>query len=150
MRPMTILQRVHAMAAVAMVVLLLPAATPAQSPPRQSEAPIPPTATALAGVPRVKIENSEEGTTRTLLDPAQAAANRLAVRVSQNRLYWSSRDDRSLSLTSSNGAFYLSPTDPGSYIRFWRVNDRLTYMEHIDLGPRSVTYWGELKVVLGP
>jgi hypothetical protein len=33
-------------------------------------------------------------------------------------------------------------------VRLRRINEKLTYVEHLDMGSRSVTYWGELRVVL--
>ena len=44
---------------------------------------------------------------------------------------------------------YLSSTEPGRYVRIRRLNDRLAYVEHLDTTLGTVTYWGELRVVVG-
>jgi len=33
-------------------------------------------------------------------------------------------------------------------VRFRRLGERLSYVEHVDLDLGSVTYWGELRIVL--
>jgi hypothetical protein len=30
-----------------------------------------------------------------------------------------------------------------------RLNDRVSYVEHVDLASGSVTWWGELRIVIG-
>jgi len=52
-------------------------------------------------------------------------------------------------LTSSGEFTYLSSGESCGYVRIRRLDDRLTYMEHVytDLG--SVRYWGELRIVSG-
>lgn len=102
----------------------------------------------LEGVPTVRIDSTEQGATRRVLTDAEAAKNRLSVRVSDGQFYWTSRDNRPLRLDSTGGFTYLQDK-PGSYIRFTKVKDRITYVEHVDRGLDSVTYWGELRIVLG-
>ena len=34
-------------------------------------------------------------------------------------------------------------------MRFQDVNNTLIYVEHVDMGTQFVTYWGELRIVLG-
>lgn len=110
----------------------------------------PPNATALEGDPTLRVETTPEATVRRELDPAEAAANRLRIRIKDGSFYWSSRDDRRLTLTPSGDFTYLSSTDPGRYVRIRRLNDRLTYVEHVDTARGIVTYWGELRVILEP
>lgn len=115
----------------------------------QEAVPIPPEATTLEGVPAVRVDAGEDGTTRRVLGPAEAADDRLVVSVVDGRFYWTSRDNRMLRLESVGGFTYLSSSEPGRYIRFTRVNDRITYVEHVDMASRSVTWWGELRIVAG-
>jgi hypothetical protein len=110
---------------------------------------IPPNATALEGLPTVRIETTQEATTRRQLDSAEAAASRLRIQIKDGSFYWSSRDDRRLTLTAAGEFTYLSSTEPGRYVRIRRLNDRLTYVEHLDTTVGTVTYWGELRVVVG-
>jgi hypothetical protein len=42
----------------------------------------------------------------------------------------------------------LTSAEPGRYVRFKRINDRIAYVEHVDTAFGSVTYWGELRIVL--
>lgn len=109
----------------------------------------PPNATALEGLPTLRVETTPEATTRRQLDSRQAAASRLSIQIKDGNFYWSSRDDRRLTLTASGEFTYLSSTDPGRYVRIRRLNDRLTYVEHLDTTFGSVTYWGELRIVVG-
>jgi hypothetical protein len=109
----------------------------------------PKNATAIEGVPSVRVDASPEGATRRQLDSAEAARQSLKIDIVNGEYVWSSRERRPLTLTSSGEFTYLTSTEPGRYIRVRRVNDRLSYVEHVDMGPRSVTYWGELRIVLG-
>jgi hypothetical protein len=122
---------------------------PAQEPPPQPRpVEIPSGAVTLEGVPTVRIDASEGSTTRRVLSDAEAARNRLAVSVVDGRFLWASRGNRPLRLSSSGPYTYLS-SEPGAYIRFTRLNDRIAYVEHVDLAFGSVTWWGELKIAAG-
>jgi hypothetical protein len=109
---------------------------------------IPAGATVLEGVPAVRIDTSQAGATRQVLTPPEAAKERLRVRIVDGRYYWESRGNRLLSLAPSGEFTYLSSA-PGAYIRITRLNDRLAYVEHVDSPTGSITWWGELRVVLG-
>jgi hypothetical protein len=110
---------------------------------------LPPNATALEGLPTLRVETTPEATTRRQLDSEEAAASRLSIRIKDGGFYWSSRDDRRLTMTASGEFTYLSSTEPGRYVRIRRLNDRLTYVEHLDTRLGTVTYWGELRIVVG-
>jgi hypothetical protein len=112
---------------------------------------IPREAIALEGIPTVRIDSTEEGTTRQVLGPADAAANQLRIRVIDGTFYWASRDDQLLRLERSDEFTYLT-SEPGKYIKVTRMGDRLSYVEHLETKPfGSITWWGELRVVLaGP
>jgi hypothetical protein len=105
-------------------------------------------ATALEGVPTVRIDSTEAGTARRVLNEAEAAKNRLTISILDGRFYWTSREDRLLSLSSSDDFTYLS-SEPGKYIRITRLNDRISYVEHVDLVLGDVSWWGELRIVGG-
>jgi hypothetical protein len=109
---------------------------------------IPPTATVLEGTPTVRVDSSEGVTTRRLLDHAEATKSRLKVSVVDGQYYWTSRENQPLRLGSAGAFTYLS-SEPGQYIRFTRIKDRITYVEHVDVALGSVTWWGELKIVTG-
>ena len=108
---------------------------------------IPPNATALEGIPNVRIDVAEAGTTRRVLDRAEAAREHLRVSVVDGEYYWTTRENRRLRVDMSGAFTYLS-SDPGKYIRVTRTNDKLSYVEHVDFGSRSVTWWGELEIVI--
>jgi hypothetical protein len=105
--------------------------------------------TALEGLPAVRIDTSRDRATRHELDSREAAGSRLTIRVADGRFYWSGRGDRPLAATDSGGFTYLSSSEPGRYVRIRQLNDRLTYVEHVDTDAGSVTYWGELRIVVG-
>ena len=109
----------------------------------------PTNATALEGLPTVRVETTAEGAIRRQLSGAEADGNRLRVRIDKEGFYWSSRDNRRLTLTPSGPFTYLASSEPGRYVRIQRLKDRFTYVEHVDTDLGSVTYWGELKIVLG-
>ncbi len=119
-----------------------------QESPQPQRVEIPATATVLEGIPTVRIDSAEGGTTRLVLSPSEAARSRLTVGLVDGRYYWTSRENRLLQRSSSGEFTYLS-SDPGHYIRFTRLNDRISYEEHVDLESGSVTWWGELSIVVG-
>ena len=110
---------------------------------------LPREATALEGLPQIRIDTAPDSATRRELDPAEAARSRLTIRIADGQFYWSSRGNRPLAQSTSGEFTYLSSAEPGKYVRIRRVNDKLTYVEHVDTEFGSVTYWGELRVVLG-
>jgi len=109
---------------------------------------IPANATALEGTPTVRIDVAEARTTRRVLDASEAARERLLISVVDGQFYWTTRENRRLRLNTSGDFTYLS-SEPGKYIRLTRVNDKLSYVEHVDLASESITWWGELRIVLG-
>jgi hypothetical protein len=110
---------------------------------------IPAGTTALEGTPQSRVETSADRTTREALKGDEATRRQLRIRVDNGRFFWSSRHDEPLSLTAAGEYTYLSSNEPGHYVRIRRINDRLTYVEHLDTPVGSVTYWGELRIVLG-
>lgn len=134
--------------AVACLILILGSGiSQAQAP--QTLTPIPAAATALEGLPTVRIDTTADRVARRELNASEAAKSRLRVRKVGSRYYWASLDDRPLTVTSSGGFTYLSSTEPGRYVRIRQLRDKLTYVEHVDTDTGSVTYWGELRIVLG-
>jgi hypothetical protein len=74
----------------------------------------------------------------------------LRLRVRDGKVFWASRNDVPLTVSSS-GAFTYLTSEPGSYIRLTKLNDKISYVEHVDLKEHgSVTWWGELRLVVGP
>jgi len=146
MRP---LQRtVHSVGIVALALGLTAAISSGQDARRPQAIEIPADATALEGVPTVRIDTADARTTRHVLDPAEAAKDRLLVSIVDGQFYWTTRENRRLRLNSSGDYTYLS-SEPGNYIRMTRVNDRVSYVEHVDLGSESITWWGELTIRIG-
>jgi hypothetical protein len=119
-----------------------------QEPSRAGRVEIPIGATALEGTPRVRIDAAEGSATRRVLGEAEAAKDRLRVRVAEGRYYWASRGNLLLRWDSSGAFSYLS-SEPGTYIRLTRLNDTISYVEHVESSAGSVTWWGELRVILG-
>jgi hypothetical protein len=110
---------------------------------------LPPDAVGLEGRPAVRVETTPEGTTRRTLGEREAGEARLSIRMKNGRYYWEDEPTRPLLMREAGEFTYLSGPEPGRYVRFTRINDRLQYVEHIDHELGSVTYWGELRVVLG-
>jgi hypothetical protein len=115
----------------------------------QGQVQMPRNAVALEGTPLVRIDATEDQVTRRQLSETEIAANRLRIKVRKGQFFWVSRDNAPLTLSSSGEFTYLASSEPGKYVRFRRVNDRITYVEHVDMAQGSVTYWGELRIVLG-
>lgn len=109
---------------------------------------IPATATTLEGVPTVRIDSTEGGTTRRVLSAAEGAKDRLKVTIADGQFYWTSRGNGPLTLSSTGEFTYLS-SGPGRYIRLTRLNDKISYVEHVDMASGSVTWWGELRIIVG-
>jgi hypothetical protein len=108
---------------------------------------IPANAIALEGIPTVRVDSAEGDTTRRVLSPNEATTSRLTVSIIDGKYYWASRDNRPLRLDASGPFTYLS-SEPGQYIRFTRINDKVAYVEHVDKPLGSVTWWGELEIIL--
>jgi hypothetical protein len=130
--------------------LLLTSVAAAGQAPATPEPLIPAGATALEGVPEVRVDATPERVERHQLEGAEAAAERLKVAIVDGQYFWTSRGNRPMTLSATGDFTYLSSSsEPGRYVRLRRVNDRIFYVEHVDMDPRSVTYWGELRIVLG-
>jgi hypothetical protein len=114
-----------------------------------ASAQIPASATWLEGLPAVRVDATHDRAIRRELGEIEATRSVLKIRIVDGRYYWASREDRPLTLNTSGDFTYLSSAEPGRYVRFRRLNDRLTYVEHVDMPTGSVTFWGELRVVLG-
>lgn len=112
-------------------------------------APIPAGATALQGLPTVRVDTTADETKRHALTPKERIEHGLSITVTGGRYFWTSRHNEELTLRPSGEFTYLTTANPGRYVRLRRINDRLTYVEHLDMGSRSVTYFGELRIVLG-
>jgi hypothetical protein len=82
------------------------------------------------------------------LTAAEASKERLTVTVVNGQFYWTSRGNRPLRLSLSRIFTYLS-SEPGQYIRLTRLDDKISYVEHVDLGLGNVTWWGELRIAVG-
>jgi hypothetical protein len=128
----------------------------AQTPTNDERLRVPANAVALEGTPAVRIEASRERVTRRELDRSEVARGRLRITIEQGRYFWASRGNLPLTLSVAGEFIYLASSEPGNYVRFHRVNDRISYVEHIDMAtgsgdmpPGSVSYWGELRIELG-
>ena len=109
---------------------------------------LPKEATTLTGSPTVRVDTTPEGTSRRQLTAAEAKEHGLKISIVNGRYFWTNRQNEPLTVRQSGEFTYLSSKDPGQYVRFRRINDRLAYVEHLDMGLGSVTYWGELQISL--
>ena len=109
---------------------------------------IPPTGAVLEGIPTVRVDAAEDGATLQVLSESEAEESRLTVGFVDDQYYWTSRENRPLQKFAVGAFTYLS-SDPGHYIRFTRLNDRIAYTEHVDSASGSTTWWGELRIVVG-
>jgi hypothetical protein len=129
------------------VSVLLAPGVPAQGGAEPATVQIPANAIALEGIPTVRVDAEERDTTRRVLSQNEVTTSRLMVNIVDGKYYWTSRDNRPLRLDTSGPFTYLS-SDPGQYIRFTRINDKVAYVEHVDMPLGSVTWWGELEIIL--
>jgi hypothetical protein len=120
----------------------------AQAPAARPDTVIPSNAAVLEGMPRVRIDTTQDHVTRRELDAAEAARSRLTITIRDGQIYRGERTDSPLTITTADGFTYLSSTRPGRYIRIQRLKDTLSYIEHVDMAFGSVTYWGELRVAI--
>jgi len=108
---------------------------------------IPDAASTLEGVPTVRVDTTKEGAKRRQLTGEEAAQSALKIKVVEGKYYWESRGNRPLTVTSSGEYTYLA-TEPGQYVRLRKLDDKIEYVEHVDKAWESVTFWGELRIVL--
>jgi hypothetical protein len=109
---------------------------------------LPAGAATLEGIPTVRIDTSQKGARRKVLTAAEAKQDRLMINKVGGQYFWANRENKLLQLNSSGPYTYLS-AEPGSYVRLTRINDRIDYVEHLDSPLGSVTWWGELRIVVG-
>ncbi len=128
--------------------VVLAATGPGQEALRPQPVDIPADATSLEGVPTVRIDSTDGAATRHVLTAAEAEKARLMVKVANGLFYWTTRDNRLLRLNASGEFTYLS-SEPGQYIRLTRLNEKISYVEHVDLTSGSVAWFGELKIIVG-
>ena len=119
-----------------------------QAPAQSTDVTVPANAQALEGFPQVRIDATKDKVVRRELNTIEAAKSRLTITIQNGRFYWGERTGVPLTVTKSGSFTYLSSTQPGRYIRIQEINDTLRYIEHVDMPFGSVTYWGELRVVL--
>jgi hypothetical protein len=121
----------------------------AQGSPSSTGVTFPKNVQSLEGLPQVRVDTTKDAVVRRELDAAEAAKSRLTIKILDGRFYWGDRSGLPLTMTTSGSFTYLSSTEPGRYVRIQRLNDTLSYIEHVDMPFGSVTFWGELRVVLG-
>lgn len=109
---------------------------------------IPKTATTLEGIPSVRVDLSADNSTRRVLGKDEAAKNKLNIKVKNGQFFWASHEGEPLALNKAGEYTFLSST-PGNYITLRKVNDRITYVEHLDNKGKYITYFGELRIVVG-
>ena len=108
---------------------------------------IPANASALEGVPAVRLDVKKDAAMRRQLDGDEAARQTLKIKVDNGKYFWATRENVPLKLTTSGEFTYLS-AEPGQYIRLRKVNGKIEYVEHVDKEWESVTWWGELRIVV--
>ena len=141
-------QRIARLAALVAVPLLLAGAVLAQGSERSSGVTFPANAQALEGLPEVRVEARKDRVDRRTLDAAESTTSRLTITIAEGQFYWGAKTGTPLTVTTTGSFTYLSSTEPGRYIRIQELNHRLSYVEHLDMPFGSVTFWGELRVVL--
>ena len=142
-------RRIIGVIGAATCVALLTAGAASQAPSSSEALLVPENATALEGVPAVRLDATRAGARRRQLHGAEAVKQSLKIDIVNGKYYRASRDNRPLTLSASGDFTYLSSTEPGKYVRFRPINDKLAYVEHVDMACGSVTYWGALRIVLG-
>ena len=142
-------RRVARLAALVTIPLLMGSGLLAQGSERTSGVTFAANAQALEGLPQVRIDATKDKVVRRQLNRAEAAKSRLTITIVNGRFYAGDRTGTPLTVTTSGSFTYLSSSEPGRYIRIQEVNDTLNYVEHVDMAFGSVTYWGELRVVIG-
>ena len=92
------------------------------------------------GFPVSKIESNQNQTKRYELTKKQTKEYQVVISEFEGRFYWESRNKVELIKTIS-GIYtnYVSPTGSG-YIKVSTLDN--TYLEHINSGLGTITYWG--------
>jgi hypothetical protein len=92
------------------------------------------------GFPVSKIESNQNQTKRYELTKNQTKEYQVVISEFEGRFYWESRNKLELIKTIS-GIYtnYVSPTGSG-YIKVSTLDN--TYLEHINSGLGTITYWG--------
>ena len=95
------------------------------------------------GIPVNKVESNQNQTKRYELNENQMKEYQVIISEIDGRFYWESRNQMELIRTTS-GIFinYVSPTGSG-YIKVSTLDN--TYIEQINLGLGTITYWGVVQ-----
>ena len=95
------------------------------------------------GFPVSKIESNQNQTKRYELTKNQTKEYQVVISEFEGRFYWESRNKVELIKTIS-GIYtnYVSPTGSG-YIKVSTLDN--TYLEHINSGLGTITYWGVVQ-----
>jgi len=141
-------QRIARRAMLVVLPLLVASAVLAQDSERRAGVIFPAGTKALEGLPDVRVEATKDRVVRRALGAAESAKSTLTITIDDGRFYWGTQTGTPLTVTTAGSFTYLSSTTPGRYIRIQEINDTLRYIEHVDMPFGSVTYWGELRVVL--
>lgn len=141
-------RRIARLAALAAVPLLVASAVLAQGSGDRSGVIFPANVQALEGLPEVRVEARKDRVDRRTLGAAESATSRLTITIADGQFYWGAQTGTPLTVTTAGSFTYLLSTEPGRYIRIQELNHRLSYVEHVDMPFGSVTFWGELRVVL--
>lgn len=135
-------------AALVAIPLLVASSVLAQESERSSGVVFPAGNQTLEGLPDVRVEATRDRVVRRTLDAAESARSRLTITIADGKFYWGAKASAPLTVTTAGSFTYLSSTEPGRYIRIQELNDTLNYVEHVDMPFGSVTFWGELRIVL--
>lgn len=102
----------------------------------------------LIGTPTTLIISSASGSKKTKLKEEYALISRLVINRVKGEYFWASRSNmRLVSLPLRSATVFVCPGLPGNYIKFTRVNGKITYMEHIVENFETMTYWGEMELI---
>ena len=102
----------------------------------------------LIGTPTTLVISSASGTKKTKLIEEYSQISRLVINRVKGEYFWASRNNmRLVSLPLRSATVFVCPGLPGNYIKFTRINGKITYIEHIVEDFETMTYWGEMQLI---
>lgn len=99
----------------------------------------------LSGTPDIQTKSTVEESVRIEMDSVKKKNHRVIIIKDGDVFYWESRERRKL-IRSTQGLFvlFIDPTG-GGYIKVVPSEGKLLYMEHLNQGLNTFTYWGVVE-----
>ena len=107
----------------------------------------------LTGIPTVKVNSSEETTSRTVLTEIEQRAARVLLVRRDKKFLWVTQGNKLVSHINRGSQHLFLDPEAGNYLKIFSQpttsgerGREYVYIEHVNQGPETVTYWGRADI----